>query len=194
MVGVGSLYKKSGSNDEAKYEMLRKSATVDKRVAEFLLNKGLREFSDLKDTVVEYVRTAETFQSLGPQYEKSYTKKVIFGPEQNYARPAKSAATLESVRSYVRKLGEKIKNHLDNRLDLIMSLLENLTLTIRKNQTANPSLETCAPIATSRDTSLTIVPRTCTGIHVAGNAAGTGIMRLIAGRRMGVRVEYRKRR
>lgn len=73
--------------------MLCKAATVQKNLSD-LLNKGLHFLSDFKDKIAEYVKNSGTFPSLGSSQGESYTKKVIFDPEQNYSRPATSTGTL----------------------------------------------------------------------------------------------------
>lgn len=52
-IGVFSLYDKSGFNKEAKYGMFRKAATVEKPLADLVIIKKPRGFSDLKYKIVD---------------------------------------------------------------------------------------------------------------------------------------------
>lgn len=99
VVGVCSLYEKSGFNEDAKYRMTRKASTIDKRLADFILIKETRLFTDLKYKIVDYVKNCKSLKSLGSQEGGSYTRKVIFYRKQTHYRPVTSAAAFGSVRS-----------------------------------------------------------------------------------------------
>lgn len=124
---LDALYNKAGFNDKAKYGMLKRAATGNSRLADYLVIKGPSTYDSLKLVIREFVRNCEAFEQVNIGAMRN---PVAIGNDFSGSRPATSAAAVE----YVREGVKEVESRLDNRLDMLTSQLENLTLTIKKTQ------------------------------------------------------------
>lgn len=120
---------KDGIIDQAKYGMLRKAAMVNNRIANHVLIKGPTNLQGMNNAIVQFVKNSETFQPK-PRCSMEQGFKTM-DLEICTERPANiGSAAIETVRDDMK--GPETR--FDNRMDLITSQLESLTLTIKKTQ------------------------------------------------------------